>query len=191
MTKSARHTLRPWIVAFLLATAAMAGMWLHIPAHRDQEVTLRATVAQQAERIASLQVQLERLQASRRVGPILGAPAANQENIALDARRRLADLSSQFAAQPRDALWAMQTRQVVEEAMARALTLGNAGKSPLMEVECRSSACRVKLVSNAAVDSEMAAQWLLLELAGKLPRAQVVNVRDEGREAETYVFASR
>lgn len=145
-----------------------------------------------ATQVASLQERLERPTVSRPQQPAPSrAPAAVPDDISADAARRLADLSAQFASQPRNARWAVQTEGAINDAMNRALANNDLRQSPLVAVECRSSACRVELVGNAEVDPEIAAQWLLLELASELPRAQVVNIRDDGREPETYVFASR
>lgn len=174
-----------WLAATLLLgsmLAAIAWLWPASPRRGEAERDTPASPAGTARTPA--------MPAARLRTPPARAPHAADDTTG-DATRTLADLSAQFATQPRDLRWAVPAESAVADAMERALAATGTRQSPLVSVECRSSACRMQLAGNNEVDAETAAQWLLLELAGELPRARVVTVQDAGLAPVTYVFASR
>lgn len=139
--------------------------------------------------------------ASEPVGPqprraVVGAPARDAapnaiEDPAAASARQLELLSARLAQEPRDPAWAARTEQEIGDAMVRALANNELSEPPPMAVDCRSRTCHIRLGGTVQIDPEIAAQWLMLELAGTLPRAQTVTAAGPGGAPETHVFALR
>lgn len=166
----------------LLVAGIGLGMWLERSPIGDAQTSSPPTMPMSAPAVRAV------ARASAPPTPPWRAqPGQGTDAAAVQLRR----LEAELRTQPRDPAWASQTETAIDEGMARALVANELTEPPPMNAECRSSGCRIVLGNTADIPGDLAAQWLLLELAEALPRAQVVIVPGPDGAPETHVFASR
>ncbi|WP_417472344.1 hypothetical protein [Luteimonas mephitis] len=131
------------------------------------------------------------LAAMRDGDPAEGAGSKKSpQELRLDSEQRFKQIHQSFKAEPVSPAWAKNTESMVRDAFASEDAIAMGVQVPLQAtIECRSSRCRIATVydsEGAAVD---AAQMLQMDIAGTLPRTQVMTFAQPDGTTQLVIYA--
>jgi hypothetical protein len=110
---------------------------------------------------------------------------------ALKRDRVVAELESQFRAEPIDAGWSAQSEDQIVSAAA-APVMDRAGFKPKdVSMACRSRTCRISASFTSAIDAQDWSDRLLTQMGGTISQARVAVVPQTDGSYEVRVFGGR
>lgn len=108
--------------------------------------------------------------------------------------QKLQDLQSQmeskFVSEPYSASWAPGTEKLIDGAFAASNLAYENSPAPISrKAECRSNSCRISIVYKDDVQADIGQQFLLGDIASRLPKAKLLRVSNPDGTVEVIAYA--
>ena len=113
--------------------------------------------------------------------------AAQQEQM---MQTLLGQMESKFASEPYSAVWASGTEKLIDSAFSAGNLAYESSPRPIShESQCRSDTCRVRVVYKDDAEADIGQQFLLTDIAARLPKAKLLRITRPDGTVEVIAFA--